>query len=178
MDAHVPYEVVFETETRREHHDDYFVVPVIPMLLHLVAVYKPRWLFRPRVKLVINAWADVVEVNDENPDDNPIVLPNQVGEYNGTVNALYYHEAAIALVTAIRKRRLVGWLLAVMGYADENRRSLALGVFGSLALLAEYFLQTHGQPSDALTHAGITLLLAFMARLLYDSLKKFIAGSP
>ncbi|HEX6900614.1 MAG TPA: hypothetical protein VF789_12895 [Thermoanaerobaculia bacterium] len=176
IDSHIPYEIRFRRDGKTEYHDDYFVVPVVPILLTVIARTKSAWLFRPKVKSLINSWAETGQANRKNQSDIPIIVPYQLGEYNGTVNSLYYKEAATYVAHVIKERRGKGIFLALWGYVATNWRSF-LTAFSGIGLLGiAYFLQTKGQPSDALLGAGLTLVLSWLARLLYDLGKKIWMG--
>lgn len=169
IDAHIPYEVLFDGATHHLHHDDYFVIPVVPISISLLAQYRAHWLFRPRIKAILNTWMAATK-----QDLNWDVLPYQLGEYNGTVNSLYYHEAALNVAEALNKRAGRGWLLAVIGWAVTRWQSIALFSSAGLVFGLAAYLQTQGKPSEALVGAGITLILSWTARFAYDIAKKRI----
>ena len=122
-DLHSPYQILFDDPTRAERYrDEYFVIPIFPIVLDLVSRYKPNWLFRPRLSSLLYELSRVTRHRPE--ESNLILLPFQVGAHNGTVNALYYTEAATRAASVINTRPIRKILLAV-GWPlwDEMRGS-------------------------------------------------------
>lgn len=126
VDVHSPYQVYFSQRTVGEkYHDDYFVVPVMPVVVDLIARYRPMWLFRPTLRSVLNEWIRCTTTRDESGSVR--TLPFQVGTANGTVNSLYYVEAARAAAARIREFVRVAPLLNAIGHL-RDRWQLILGI--------------------------------------------------
>jgi hypothetical protein len=77
VDVHVPYQVFAEQGNNREFRDDYYVVPVLPVLIDQVARHKDWWLFRPRLTRLLARWPP--SITSAATGGNVSLLPFQVG---------------------------------------------------------------------------------------------------
>lgn len=116
FDVHIPYQIFFNESGHVGHRDEYYVIPTLPLLIDQVSRHRPSWVFRPRIIQLLNNWVQAVADNNRSPDGSLSQLPYQVGNYNGTVNTLYYHKAA-GFVSKIWK---------------EHKRALGYRVWGTI----------------------------------------------
>lgn len=143
VDVHSPYQVFFNTRSAGEkYRDDYYVIPVMPIMVELLARYRPSRLFRPGVIRILRSWTDVAAARSK--DGQLGRLPGQSGTYNGTVNALYYHEAALTAARAIRGKQKAGWLLYTWGALRENMTIVAGITFFLIAWADSLYASLHG----------------------------------
>lgn len=144
-DLHWPYQILFEgpappDQSRPERHrDEYIVVPVLPIVVDLVARFRPLWVLRPAVSRIVLELSEAWSRRDD--DSNLELLPLQVGAYNGTVNMLYYEEACRRVSGRLRTRSMSGFVAAVSlqiwdGLKASPQMNLFLAVvFGTLLFL-------------------------------------------
>jgi hypothetical protein len=163
-DVHSQYQVYFKDETMAERYwYDYYVIPVLPVLLDLLARHKPNWLFRPRVA---DVWSRCLLIaSDHNMEGNVEVLPFQTGNYNGTVNCLYYVEAALKLRPAIKSRTKRVLLYLLRGYLHDYRSTFIRVVLALIFALLGFGLLVFIQPEWAKVYV-VTMLVAVIADLI------------
>jgi len=169
VDVHSPYQIWFGDPSKAERYrDEYYVVPVLPVVMDLIARHAPHWIFRPRLRRILQCWV-------EPPKDSDVaILPFQVGQYNGTVNALYYRHAALSVGSALSRKSTLAWLhLAVGIWRDHPRVAvvsfLAIGVAISTTLLFSY-----GKPDKMVVGFFLGVLASFVANLLTPQLVKWL----
>ncbi len=148
-DVHSSYQVIFQDRNVSEKYidiNDHFVIPVVPVLLDLVSRYKPSWLFRPRLRPLLRRWIE--QSNKRDADMNIGLLPHQNGDYNGTVNAIYYHEAALKIYNALNTIKKRAWLYVPLWFLrDELRITPARVISGIIIGLGVLGLWLYGASS-------------------------------
>lgn len=155
------YQVYFSDKMVGERYwYDYYVIPVLPILLDLVAVHKPDWLFRPRVAKLVRQCINIS--NNQKPDEELEVLPAQVGNFNGMVNLVYYCEAFSRIASAISKRAGRAWFKVPIGVLLDH--PTAAVTIGLMVLLISFGigLMTYIHPES--------IVIAFLLLIVFHTL--------
>jgi hypothetical protein len=163
VDVHSPYQVFFTTRSAGEkYRDDYYVIPVMPIMVEVLARYRPSRLFRPGVIKLLRSWIAVVATRQK--EGQLSRLPGQSGTYNGTVNALYYHEAALAAAQAMREHRKAGWVLYFWGMLRENMTIVAAMTFFLIAWADSLYVSLFGKTKPQMI---VSLTIAIWAVFMF-----------
>jgi hypothetical protein len=162
LDRAVPYErsVTGSSESFLDH----FLVPVVPLILDLLARHQPRKLFIPRIRRLLALL--VTRCNERLADGDVPALQYQNSRWNGTVNSLYYREAAQSVSAIFGKRRgfIVWWLNCFWGWFTGQSKMALLASFAILLWLASfYFLYT--KSDDKLVYFFLGIGTSFVTNL-------------
>jgi hypothetical protein len=169
FDLHSPYQVFFTTRSVGERYrEDYFVIPVLPTLLDLIAKYQPSWVFRPAVGQLLHML--YVAANERDSLGNMSVLPFQAGNYNGTVNALYYCEATTRIAAALRDGHKRAWWYRSLGMVRDQKKVLVLGGLTAGVIIGIGALLVYGEPSSTAVGFLLGIAASFVANLITPSL--------
>ena len=172
-DVHSPYQVVFHPQSVGERWtNDHFVVPVLPVMLDLTAQYNPEWLFRPQINQILRRWRDLSSERDR--ENNLKTLPFQNGNYNGTVNALYYHEAAIRIAAALEAKSGRAWYLVPLGLLQENSRLTFMAALTLVLIVATIWYFIYGNPSDKAIGLFLGACISVIANLITPPFAKWL----
>jgi hypothetical protein len=124
LDLHSPYQIYFkDAPGGPKYHDDYFIIPTLPIVIELMSTVQARLLFRPRVVRLLDEILAVASDGSSRLGR----LPGQLTELNGTVNVAYISRAAAAAAKAIKDRASLAWVLSAGGYVMEHWRGIAIG---------------------------------------------------
>lgn len=166
QDIYVPYERNF-TAPHTVQFLDFFVLPVFPVLIDLVAQHQPRNLFRPSVRRRLED--SVTGCQMRLPDESLCALPYQNSPWNGTVNCLYFREACQSLSQALKKRKnRIVWLANwIWGWSWGQPWNVVAVFLMVVALVASFYMlyisKTH---HDKTIYFMIGLLTSLMANVL------------
>lgn len=164
-DVHSPYHIVFHPQSAAERWtNDHFVIPVLPIMLELVTQYKPEWLFRPQIGRILKLWRDTSGERDG--ENNLKTLPFQNGNYNGTVNALYYRQAALVISDALAANSRRAWYLVPLGLLRDNSRLTFVLILAMVAIGATIWYFLYGSPSDKAIGLFLGACISIIANLI------------
>jgi len=175
VDLHIPYQIYY----RERFQDDYFVIPVLTVVIDLLARYQPHMVLSPRIHKLLRTWCDIA--SKPQPDGTLTLLPFQVGSFNGTVNALYYREAAGHCCESLEVLASKAWFIAPAQFVRSNARkmfwvtALVLLLAGIVATVV-YSSKGNSFISGVLIGTLVSFLTSLITNLLTPRISKWLDG--
>ena len=146
---------------------DYFILPAFPVLIELLARHQPRKLFIRRVSR--NLQESVRRCDKPLADGSIPALPFQPSRWNGSVNCLYFREAAGAASRALAQKRAWPIWLANWGWgriSGQSQTTLILSAFILMNGLSFYVLFAKSPSTSNAWYWVLGIVTSIMANLL------------
>ncbi len=172
IDLHIPYDVSLSWL----NYSDYFVIPLVPILLELLVRYDSNSIYRSYTFNLLKAWAvSAAGLSEQKPVPFQ-VLPYQHGEYNGIVNMLYYREAAMLIVFTLEKTAGKGiWLWFYRNLVDRWMLLLII-IVGLAVFVLLYYFWTQSQGTTLEQQAiYLGLISGLLSNILFWGLGRILS---
>lgn len=146
---------------------DYFIVPAFPVLIELLARHQPRKLFIRKVSRSLQE--SVTRCEKPLTDGSIPALPFQPSRWNGSVNCLYFREAAGAASLALGQKRAWPIWWANWGWgriSGQSQTTLLLSAFLLMNGLSFYVLFAKSPNKSNAWYWVLGIVTSIMANLL------------
>lgn len=154
-------------------HDDYMVVPTVPVVLGLVARYMPRALCDSRILRLVSESLD-----RELQRDIGRAKPYQIGNRDGMVNLAYWHEAYSALEAASGRVGAKWWRRAGATLYGTGRAYGRLTVVAVVVIVTTLsYLRVIAKPPSVIAGLAFGLGAAYIAAVSAPPAIAFLWGN-